>query len=455
MARIELDPLFDQSPKARLKRWLHRVINTRYLLIAVILHLVGIFLFGGHVVFEALDLKGIFENEGEVLVAIPQTAPPPPPTVVEQEKKMEVKVAPDPTKVVARIASSKLTADFNVPPPDIPMVVADSLEVQSDQNVRDLLQKTEINRLQGVRQFHEQGVTGEHGKPGASGKGRQTVAKFTCYVAQYSGGDWDCNFGALADDRWYGNCLFNLMTQIDRWSQGRVKANLLPEALKLSSRDWIDKVKPPFIFITGHRDFYFTEAEAKNLREYLMLGGALWIDNAYPGRRSLFDIAIRREMKKILPDRDFEPINNSHPVFNNYFNFPAPPAGMNFYKEPVEVIKIGGEVSVFYTLNAYSDLWEAALTPKDEIDLGMDWSPSQQMNYPRWGPHFNYYAPTQNGNVYTTGSSYSTGIQNQYEFFRNVNRQSVVSAYQFGINIVIFLLTRYQDSFLTLPQGGT
>jgi len=452
---IDLETLLDQSLKSRLKRWILRVINTRYMFIAVILHLIALFLFGGHVVFETIDLKGIFESEGDVLVAIPQTPPPPPPVVLDQEKKVDVKMAANPDKTVSKIANAKLAPDFNVPPPDIPMVVADNMEVQTDQNIREILQKNEISRLQTVRQFHESGVTGEHGKPGASGHGRQTVAKFTCYVAQYSGGDWDCNFGTIADNRWYGNCLYNLMEQIDRWSQGRVKANLRPEALKLASRDWIDKVKPPFIFITGHKDFHFNDMETRNLREYLMLGGALWVDNSYPGKRSLFDLALRREMKKILPDRNFETISNNHPVFNNYFNFQSPPPGMNFYKEPVEVIKIGGQVAVFYTLNAYSDLWETALTPGDEIDLGMDWSPSQQMHYPRWGPHFNFSPPVHNGVIYSPGSGYSTQLQNQYGFFRNVNRQSVVAAHQFGINIVVFLLTRYQDAFMTLPRGNT
>ncbi len=454
MSLPDPDPLLDPSPRARLKRWAMRVVNTRYLFIAFLLHLIGLFLFGGHIVFESLDLKGIFQSEGDVLVAMPQGAPsPPPPTIAEPEHRVEVKVAADPSKTVNRIATAKLAPDFNVPPPDLPMIVADNMAVRTEQNIHDIIQKTDLTRLQGMRTFHEAGVTGERGRAGASGSGRQTVAKFTCYVAQYAGGDWNCNFGVLADGRWYGNCLYNLMTQIERWSQGRVKANLLPEALNLASREWIDKVKPPFIFITGHKDFHFTDPEAKNLREYLMLGGALWIDNACPGRRSLFDIAIRREMKKVLPDRDFETIDARHPVFNNYFNFKAPPLGMNFYREPVEAIRVGREIAVFYTLNAYSDLWEAALTPKDEVDLGMDWSPGRQVNFPRWGPHYKYSPTEHNGAIYTPGSASSTEMQNQYEFFRNVNRQSIIASYQFGINTVIYLLTRYQDTFLTLPHG--
>lgn len=429
----ELDPLFDMSPQARLKRFIKRVINTRYLFIAFLIHAGALVIFGGKVLFEAIQTKGEFQSESEVLVATPPGPPPPPPTSPPTEQTFDVKVssASQSQRVTTRIATSKLSAEFNVPPPDVPMVVStDAVGFKSDEGVRERAATAEVARMVGVRSFHQGGVTGANGKPGATGKGRQTVAKFTCYVAQYEGGDWNCNLGFIADERWYSNCIFNLMLQIERWSQGRVKAYLKPEALKIGDREWIDKIKPPFIFMTGHKNFKFTEAEVSNLREYLMLGGALWVDNSLPGRRSQFDVAFRREMKKVLPDREFEQIDARHRLFKEYFDFKEPPAGMNYYREPVEVVKIGGEVAVFYTLNAYSDLWETSLNPKDQVDLGTDWSKSRRAYIGRTSPHW--------------GGGH-------YRFYRNVNRDSVVASYQFGINIVIHLLTRFQDKFKTLP----
>ncbi len=49
--KFDLDPLFDVSPKGRFKRFFTTVINARYLLIAIIAHIVALMLFGGNVVF--------------------------------------------------------------------------------------------------------------------------------------------------------------------------------------------------------------------------------------------------------------------------------------------------------------------------------------------------------------------------------------------------------------------
>lgn len=436
---FELDPLLDTSPRARLKRLVKRVVNTRYLFIALLIHVIALALLGGRVVFEAIQLKGDFKSDGVLVGGSPSL--PTPPSIPQKQIDVTVSVQPLDKRATETIATQKSSATFNVRPLDIPVVVTEQVSIKTDKAEtakHEGLEKMDIARLQQIRKFHRAGVTGENNKPGATNKGKKTVAKFKCYVAQYQGGDWNCNLGRVADGRWYGNCIYNLMTQIERWTQGRIKPELKPEALKLSSREWLDNIKPPFIFMTGHNDFIFIPAEVENLRQYLMLGGMLWVDNSLPGRRSLFDMALRREMKKVLPEREFEPIPNSHPVFNSYFNFTEPPTGMNFYKEPVEVIKIEGVEAVVYTLNAYSDLWETGLTPKDEIDSGSDWIPSEKQHINRLGPH---YPGNTKYNMY------------RYQFYRNVNLPSIISSYRFGINIVVYLLTRFQDNFLTLPQG--
>ena len=427
MADNDLDPIFDTSPHARMVRLARRVINSRYLFIALIIHVVALAIFGGKVVFEAINAKGLFESEGEIFVAGPPGGPPPPPA---SEQTIDIKVQ-KPTKIVTQISTPKVSTEFNLPPPQLPVIMNDALDIKVDENAKERLAKAEAARWGQMKGFHEAGVTGAGGKGGASGKGRQTVAKFTCYVVQYQGGDWDSNFGQTDGTRWYGNCVYNLMLQIGRWTQGRVKANLVPQALKLSDSEWLEKYKPPFVFMTGHKDFRLSEKEVENLRQYLMLGGALWVDNSLPGRRSRFDLALRREMKRVLPDRDFEPIASTHPLFFSYFQFGGTPPGMNFYNEPVEVVKIGGEVAVIYTLNAYSDLWETGLTEKDEVDMGRDWSAKNQNWYNREGPHFR-----------------------NTMFFRNNTKDGIVNAYKFGINITVYLLTRFQDKFMALPKGA-
>ena len=56
----------------------------------------------------------------------------------------------------------------------------------------------------------------------------------------------------------------------------------------------------PYLYLTGHGNVHFTDAEAARLRRYLTGGGFLHIDDNYG-----LDPHIRREMKKVFPERDF------------------------------------------------------------------------------------------------------------------------------------------------------
>ena len=83
--------------------------------------------------------------------------------------------------------------------------------------------------------------------------------------------------------------------------------------------DQLFTLKPPFVYLTGHKDFRLKDQEVKNLRDYLMLGGAIWADSALAGHRSRFDVAFRREMKRVFPDRDFAPVKLNHDLFDMWF----------------------------------------------------------------------------------------------------------------------------------------
>ncbi|MGP1514838.1 MAG: DUF4159 domain-containing protein [Bacteroidales bacterium] len=73
----------------------------------------------------------------------------------------------------------------------------------------------------------------------------------------------------------------------------------------------------PFLHLTGHGNIVFSENEAKNLRNYLLGGGFLHIDDNYG-----LDKFIRREMKKVFPEQDFVEIPFTHPIYHQKFNFP-------------------------------------------------------------------------------------------------------------------------------------
>ncbi len=72
----------------------------------------------------------------------------------------------------------------------------------------------------------------------------------------------------------------------------------------------------PFIYMTGHGNVSFSEADVINLKKYLKGGGFLHIDDNYGMNKY-----IRTEMKKIFPEKDFVEIPYNHKIYNNIYNF--------------------------------------------------------------------------------------------------------------------------------------
>jgi len=73
----------------------------------------------------------------------------------------------------------------------------------------------------------------------------------------------------------------------------------------------------PFIHMTGHGNVFFTADEAENLRNYMLSGGFLHIDDNYG-----LDQYLRKELIKIFPDKELKELPGNHPIFNYAFDFP-------------------------------------------------------------------------------------------------------------------------------------
>lgn len=72
----------------------------------------------------------------------------------------------------------------------------------------------------------------------------------------------------------------------------------------------------PFVHMTGHGNVVFSQKEAENLRNYLIGGGFLHIDDNYG-----MDPFIRPQMKRVFPELDFVELPFSHPIYNQKFQF--------------------------------------------------------------------------------------------------------------------------------------
>ncbi|RIJ41583.1 DUF4159 domain-containing protein [Pontibacter oryzae] len=72
----------------------------------------------------------------------------------------------------------------------------------------------------------------------------------------------------------------------------------------------------PFVHMTGHGNIVFSDAEAQNLRNYLISGGFLHIDDNYG-----LDKFIRKEMKKVFPELEFVELPFDHPIYRQKYTF--------------------------------------------------------------------------------------------------------------------------------------
>ncbi len=73
----------------------------------------------------------------------------------------------------------------------------------------------------------------------------------------------------------------------------------------------------PYVYMTGHGNVVFSDADTKNLRKYLIAGGFLHIDDNYG-----LDKFIRLEMKKVFPELEFVEIPFGHSIYHQKFDFP-------------------------------------------------------------------------------------------------------------------------------------
>ena len=122
-------------------------------------------------------------------------------------------------------------------------------------------------------------------------------------VLKYNGGgDWYANPTALPNLIKF--CNKNLQTSL----------NEKPETVAPGSTDIF---KYPFIHMTGHGNVVFSDAEMKNLREYLVSGGFLHIDDNYG-----MDEYIRPLLKELFPDQSLQEIPVDHEIFKNQYKFP-------------------------------------------------------------------------------------------------------------------------------------
>jgi hypothetical protein len=405
-----------QQPSQNEVPWAQRISRSGYFFGALLLHLLIFLMIATWIIFPRFVPPD--DNFERAYVA---SKPPPPPATSQPTMPMPTKIIPNQSTVIRTTA----TPEFTIPLPNISQATASSKVTQTMTAPAVKSVSNLTSRLTGIKAFVQ---TYREGNGDTNGDPRNVkTTPFPVYVASYANGDWSYNTN-MKDGVIVAGSIPNLVAKINEWSHGNIKGQVMPKPLDIGGPDLLAK-KPPFIYFTGHKDFVLTDQEIENLRSYLQNGGAIWGDNALAGEGSRFDLAFRREMKRVVPDADknFEPMALTHEIFTkSWFPLSKVPTGMNYYAEPLQHLDLDGKLAIIYTPNNYNDLMAMHVLPGDtELDVS---------DPPK----------------YALSSNQLTWRNNEF-FFRNLSLESALNADRLGMNIIGFILVRFDADILLTP----
>jgi hypothetical protein len=113
----------------------------------------------------------------------------------------------------------------------------------------------------------------------------------------------------------------------------------------------------PFVHMTGHGNVVFSPSDIQNLRNYLLGGGFLHIDDNYG-----LDQFIRPEITKIFPDNKLVELPYNHEIFEYPYSFPKGiPKIHDHDNKPPQAFAIfeNGRMCLLYTFETdLGDGWE-------------------------------------------------------------------------------------------------
>ena len=421
------------DPSALAKKLIDKINNSRFFTVSLGLHILLILIFGGTVMYQAIQEPPDFEGEGGGFVAQGEAVSAPQPTQMQPQPTNFTVTAPttqsNPTTAITAMTATPL--DFTMQSVIAPPITAPT--TMDAASVAPAPAPSMGSGMTGADAAAIGSFTQGWGKGKGSGTGtgvRKREFEFVAFLARYEGGNWNSTVQVRNNEVTSGS-LPNLLYYISKVSANKIKTNERNVKVIRLDSDELFTAKPPFIFLTGSRDFKLSEKEVENLRKYVRMGGAIWGDSSVPGLRSRFDIAFKREMKRVIPDVDknFEALPPNHPIYTKGY-FPevnTVPPGLNYYAEPVYALKIFDEVAIIYTANDYGDMLQIGLTPDGKIDLGRNASGTY---------------------IFTNVSIW----QNRDIYMNNISEESVKRSYEFAINVVVHLLTRWENKVRSAPR---
>ena len=145
---------------------------------------------------------------------------------------------------------------------------------------------------------------------------KRILLVYICFIAFASFGQNTYQIAILkynGGGDWYANptALPNLIAFANKNIGTNIKKD--PATVEVGSSDIFNY---PFLHMTGHGNVIFSSNEAENLRNYLLGGGFLHIDDNYG-----MDPFVRTEIKKVFPELDLVELPSNHPIFHSKYEF--------------------------------------------------------------------------------------------------------------------------------------
>ncbi len=123
----------------------------------------------------------------------------------------------------------------------------------------------------------------------------------------------------------------------------------------------------PYIYMTGHGNVAWSDADRATLGRYLRQGGFLHVDDNYG-----MDPSIRRELARLFPEQSLVEVPLDHPVYHLVYDFPKGIPKIHQHDgKPAQGfgIFLDGRLAVFYSFQTdLGDGWEDPEVHKDPPD---------------------------------------------------------------------------------------
>jgi hypothetical protein len=172
---------------------------------------------------------------------------------------------------------------------------------------------------------------------------RERPIQFVFAQLKYRGGDWNPHALAVAP----------LMEELMQ----RTSVEAAPARREMTLTD-PDLFYHPFLYMSGKYEFEpFNLDEIDILRRFLSYGGFLLVDDALGQPGYGFDQSLRREMKRIFPEKEFSRLPTAHPAMRSYYLLRRI-GGVRIVRPYVEGINIGATTPVVYCQNDLGGAWE-------------------------------------------------------------------------------------------------